>query len=457
MHVRKIKAAISALAVAACGYIFADAWDLVPGFLTMTPAAGKGVYLWQPRGKTVSVKLPGQTSSAPLPNPSAVSRALSELETDSRVTGTVSALIQDADTGKELGALRADRLSTPASSMKLLTSVAFLGAYGPNTTFSTKAKLLKGKLYLVAGGDILLSSDKGSAQAVTGRGGLGDLARAAAKELRKQKLGEVSVALDTSLYGGPAYHPSWEEWGRKYALEATPISADHFLGLAAKPTPGSAGRALEEFTARLREAGITVSRTEREKAPAGAREIASVHSPTVRETVRLMMLNSDNSLAEEAAHMVGLKVQGKADFQNGALGVKKQLEKMGIDVSAAKIYDGSGLSQDNKITPRILTRILAKVRGCGGCDYSSLPAALPVAGYDGTLEKRFTQTFLAGRVRAKTGSLGEVSALAGFMYTKAGRPLIFAVIVDGTQPGSAWQARGAIDSALEKIAEGEAG
>ena len=120
---RKIKAAISALAVAACGYIFADAWDLVPGFLTMTPAAGKGVYLWQPRGKTVSVKLPGQTSSAPLPNPRAVSRALSELETDSRVTGTVSALIQDADTGKELGALRADPVSYTHLTLPTITTV----------------------------------------------------------------------------------------------------------------------------------------------------------------------------------------------------------------------------------------------------------------------------------------------------------------------------------------------
>ena len=58
-------------------------------------------------------------------------------------------------------------------------------------------------------------------------------------------------------------------------------------------------------------------------------------------------------------------------------------------------------------------------------------AALPIGGIDGTLKSRFTQAPTRGNVRAKSGSLRYVHALAGYVTTAGGDPLAFALYANG--------------------------
>ncbi|EQD42029.1 Peptidase S13, D-Ala-D-Ala carboxypeptidase C, partial [mine drainage metagenome] len=94
--------------------------------------------------------------------------------------------------------------------------------------------------------------------------------------------------------------------------------------------------------------------------------------------------------------------------------------------------DGSGLSPDDRITPRALTTLLRYVaEQPWGAEFR---ATLPIGGVDGTLSDRFTRGPLRGRVFAKTGTLDEVNALSGYVTAKNGRTLIVSVLCNGHMP-----------------------
>ena len=105
------------------------------------------------------------------------------------------------------------------------------------------------------------------------------------------------------------------------------------------------------------------------------------------------------------------------------------LEGAGHRVAEVVPHDGSGLDPDNRVTCSLLVDLLGdEVYG------SILVDSLPVAGQQGTMKKRFVGTAGEGRIRAKTGTLREVSSLAGVVDTPAGRRLAFAVITNGELP-----------------------
>ena len=80
----------------------------------------------------------------------------------------------------------------------------------------------------------------------------------------------------------------------------------------------------------------------------------------------------------------------------------------------------------------------------GVIGYDHLYPALPVAGYDGTLEKRMTQGPAEGNVRAKTGTLTGISSLAGYCEAENGHQFCFSIINQGVMrnaDGKAFQDR----------------
>ena len=91
--------------------------------------------------------------------------------------------------------------------------------------------------------------------------------------------------------------------------------------------------------------------------------------------------------------------------------------------------DGSGLDLGNRVTCDLLTAVLDHA----GPD-SVLAHSLPVAGRTGTLRFRLAGTVAEGRVAAKTGTLDEVNALAGFAHSLSGQVLTFAFVINGTSP-----------------------
>ena len=187
-------------------------------------------------------------------------------------------------------------------------------------------------------------------------------------------------------------------------------------------------------------------------APVGKRVLASHVSAPLMEDMTVTLKVSQNLHAE-----LTLRTLGKLLARDGSLGqgtrvVRQFLISIGVQPQDFFFFDGSGLSNQDVITPRAATTLL---------DYASRQpwgpswrAALPVAGVDGTLSGRFTHSPVKGRLDAKTGTLGEVRALSGYLETASGRTLAISILVNDHQPDSKAESK-AMDQLVEMIWQAE--
>jgi D-alanyl-D-alanine carboxypeptidase/D-alanyl-D-alanine-endopeptidase (penicillin-binding protein 4) len=124
-----------------------------------------------------------------------------------------------------------------------------------------------------------------------------------------------------------------------------------------------------------------------------------------------------------------------------------KLRELGLPGDEADLYDGSGLSRHNGISPTLLVQTLALAAGGTRPELSAMFDGLPVAGWSGTLRTRFVtpspNQAAQGIVRAKTGTLSGVNTLAGVLVTRDGRVLSFAIMASATS--NAHTAKAALD------------
>jgi D-alanyl-D-alanine carboxypeptidase/D-alanyl-D-alanine-endopeptidase (penicillin-binding protein 4) len=104
-----------------------------------------------------------------------------------------------------------------------------------------------------------------------------------------------------------------------------------------------------------------------------------------------------------------------------------------MPVDGLTMMDGSGLDRGNRATCNLLTSVLDRAG-----PHADLTSKLSVAGETGTLERRFANTAIAGKVRAKTGTLTGVAALAGFAQATDGTEITFALLLNGDQSTQAF-------------------
>lgn len=137
---------------------------------------------------------------------------------------------------------------------------------------------------------------------------------------------------------------------------------------------------------------------------------------------------SQNLYAELLLRTLGGYFHDIGNSQHGIEVVKAFLQDIGIDANQFLMYDGSGLSRLNMITPRQIVKLLRFMRKhvCGDYFYKSLP----IAGVDGTIKNRMHQTAAEGNVRAKTGYVGHVRALSGYLTTVDNEELAFSMIAN---------------------------
>jgi D-alanyl-D-alanine carboxypeptidase/D-alanyl-D-alanine-endopeptidase (penicillin-binding protein 4) len=139
-----------------------------------------------------------------------------------------------------------------------------------------------------------------------------------------------------------------------------------------------------------------------------------------------------------------------ASFDGAAEATRQTLAGLGISMNGLGLVDGSGLSDNDRVSTQMLTAVLAKAASPDAPQLRAVLSGLPVAGYSGTLSERFTKAntggAAAGMVRAKTGTLRDVNALAGVAVDKDGRLLVFALVANGTSDEMAAEA------ALDRIA-----
>ena len=148
-------------------------------------------------------------------------------------------------------------------------------------------------------------------------------------------------------------------------------------------------------------------------------------SPSLLESVRLTNKISQNLHAELFLRDVAVAKTGVGSTDVGLKLEQEFLKAAGIRDGDAVLVDGSGLSQNNLVTPRAMTAVLLYALGQPwGADFLS---TLPIAGVDGTLENRMKGTAAAGQVQAKTGTLEHEHSISGYATTLRGEHLVFAI------------------------------
>lgn len=339
--------------------------------------------------------------------------------------------------------------TTPASTLKLLTSAAALHVLGPGHRFSTRTVLDDTHLFLVGGGDPYLAS--GKSVGYPARTSLDALAARTAKALKQRGLTRVGLRWDDSLFSGPSVNPAWPS---SYLPEnvVPPITAlwedqGHKAGRLSGFVDDPARDAAEDFRRELKERGIQVAGFAAAKAPSSAVPVASVQSATLAQIVEETLAVSDNQAAELLGHHVGLAVLEDGSFDGGARAVLQTLTQMGLPMAGARLYDGSGLSREDRIDPAALLQVLRMAASPDNPELRPIVTGLPVAGYTGSLAWRFDDAPLQahGMVRAKTGTLTGVHGLAGIVADRSGALMAFVAVADKAPLDRQWLTRKAID------------
>lgn len=356
----------------------------------------------------------------------------------------------------------------PASTTKLVTSLAALLALGPDTRFTTRVVGRPGAgdgppvLTLVGGGDPFLQRDDvdagGTPWAYPPRATLSDLAARTASALAENDLDRVRLTYDTSLFTGPAENPAWEP----LYVDSGEVSPIAPLWIDEGRPPSRLGRvadapaeAAAAFAAELAAQGVSVVGPVREaRAARDTAPVAAVTGPAVGQIVERLLEVSDNEAAEVLLRHVGLAVAGEGSSRAGVAAVRAVLAEAGVDLGASRLLDGSGLSRRNDLAPEVLLDVLRLAASPDRPELGPLLAGLPVAGVTGSLATRFLDAPPAARggVRAKTGTLSGVTALAGLAQGPDGATMVFVLIADAFRPEVVLEARAALDAAAAALA-----
>ncbi|HSM37039.1 MAG TPA: D-alanyl-D-alanine carboxypeptidase/D-alanyl-D-alanine-endopeptidase [Longimicrobiales bacterium] len=191
--------------------------------------------------------------------------------------------------------------------------------------------------------------------------------------------------------------------------------------------------------------GRTVQAPTFERRP--PRLLATHRSPPLVDILDVVNRRSHNLYAEQVLRTIGRVETGEGSLAAGTRAAVAYLAEAGVDLSGLRMRDGSGLSADNRVEPATIVSLLARM--------TELPAGrtflatLPEAGDPRGL-RRMAKTSAEGRLRAKTGTIERVSALAGYVRAADGELLGFSIVANGVP--STWTAKRVEDALGARMA-----
>jgi serine-type D-Ala-D-Ala carboxypeptidase/endopeptidase (penicillin-binding protein 4) len=339
-----------------------------------------------------------------------------KLAGQSRHLGSGSgAYVRDLVTGRTLYSRKADVTRAPASNEKLLVTSTALLKYGPDARLRTPLVaaaepvdgVIDGDVALVGAGDPYLTS--GRLRLVAGQ-----LSALGVEEITGRVLGD-GTAFDRRR---GSYDSAWA-WDGDLGGSLGGLVVDH--GRGRDPALAAAQR--------LRSALLAADIVVRQGAHTGtlgpdAITLAGVSSDPLSTMAARINLPSDNFAAEMLLKDLGADFGNAGSTTGGATVVRTTLRALGV---SARVYDGSGLSRADRVSPREVVDLLTTMAASPEVG-PALRASLPVAGRSGTLADRMRRTPAAGRCHAKTGTLRGVSALSGYCDTPSGHPVAFSFL-----------------------------
>jgi D-alanyl-D-alanine carboxypeptidase/D-alanyl-D-alanine-endopeptidase (penicillin-binding protein 4) len=151
-------------------------------------------------------------------------------------------------------------------------------------------------------------------------------------------------------------------------------------------------------------------------------------SPALQEIIKVMNKPSQNLYAEQLLHTLGAEYGETGNAKDGATVVSQTLARMGISEHEFIMRDGSGLSRHNLVSPSAVAALLRYMSRHKNFD--QFYESLSIAGTDGTLRNRMKGSRAENNVRAKTGHVGWVSNLSGYITSLNGEKFIFSILVN---------------------------
>ncbi len=412
-------------------------------------------------------------------------------------------LAQDMETGAEVLARNADSPFRPASTVKVITTLAALEYLGPSYVHTTtiQADTAGGSLWLVGTGSPLLSAE--------------DVTRAAMETAAALPPGRNWRLYHdgTGFYSEP--HPAgWDEadWDKSYCPPVEPLCiGDNVLQIVVsgvggsvrvfcyprlpglllnhegvrigtggrvtaavsgwdsnlprmtlsgtvaregvvtlyKPFAGAPGELSAYLEEEFRKWGVNADFSGEGTPGTGAFVTSTMYSQPLWALIGSMNKLSRNILSELLLRTVSLETAGPPASTRAGCDISGALlDRILPGVSGWRLADGSGLSRLNLLTPRQLTAAFAF--GAGSPVYGpEFLASFPVNGTDGTLSDRM-KNIPRGAFRGKTGSLNDTCTLTGILTASSGRRFVLAVMLEVPR-GTAWSAKAWQDALVEEM------
>lgn len=413
---------------------------------------------------------PSPATTAPPATPPSLAQRVAALVADPRLAGIpVAVSVRTAEGASVLDHGGAARL-LPASTAKLATAAAALGALGPDFRYTTRVAAaggpapdgtVQGDLVLVGSGDPTLSTATFRQQVDPQRPATP--VEALADQIVAAGVRRVTggVLADPTVF---AHQPLADGWRERYLteLDATRVSGLTVDGgrklfveggrLRATASPDPASEAAAALHTALRQRGVQVDggvATVGTPTTAGL-QLAAVQSPRLHDLLVWTVQHSDNHLADAIFRTLGV-ASGDPTWRGGDRAVRAALAPLGLDWSGVGLADGSGLSRNDRMPAGFLSALDAAMsRSNVAAQWRSYQA---VAGETGTLRKRLRGTLAEHRLRGKTGSLQDVRALTGSVLGPDGRRYHFAVVINALPRAARDAARALQDELILALVE----
>ena len=397
----------------------------------------------------------------------------------------------------------ADQLFVPASNTKLLTTAAALLTLGPNYQLQTpfygqgQAPVLEA-LTIIAQGDPTLTRDSLTAIATQLQAkGITEIKTVVlednlAPENRLNPTWEwedihydyappinrailnqntVTLTLTGKKIGEPAQitwseplaAQQWQVVNQTRTVAANPSQNIQIQGLLAQNTLVVTGELslgdqeisgvaipdptlyfLQTFQQLLTQQGIQVDRvmmTNHANLDRTQILLLTITSPKLGTIIQTTNQDSNNLYAESLLNL--LNSQKKASSEP----IKTALQSLGLDPNTYFLKDGSGLSRQNLVSPRLFGQLLLQINKTPFA--KTYQDSLAIAGQNGTLKNRFLQTALVGKLQAKTGTLSGITSLSGYLTNIQNQTLVFSILVNNSDR-TAPELRQTIDQILQK-------
>jgi D-alanyl-D-alanine carboxypeptidase/D-alanyl-D-alanine-endopeptidase (penicillin-binding protein 4) len=434
-------------------------------------------------------------------------------EYEAKSGATVAVCVRDSRSGEIFAGLKSNRLMSPASNLKLLTSAVAIEELGEDYEFTTRV-YLDGQDVIVVGGFDPTLGDPRLAEATkrTIYSRIDKWVDAAKRELDGQPVGDIVLVCpgSTSEWRNPDWKPSqftfWyaapaaslnfndncidvtfdvadekvapalspasqfievkndakvgsrHRWGVRPTKDLSEVtvfgtvtqSTDEPLSVAIDNPPMLLGRVLAD---RFVKAGVSVDGEIRVVEDAADRLGNAKEVATTETPIKHVLWRVNKHSLNMAAECLLLRV-GDGTWDGGLDAMSETLiDDFGIDADEFVLEDGSGLAAGNKVTTAAMTKVLAQaVKSDGG---TLLAASLPKSGAKGgKLEKRMADSTCKGRVLGKTGYIVGTQALSGFILDSSNRPAVtYSILINEVPGGEGGVAKGTQDAICKLLVE----